>query len=255
MSTTATETRAEPITAATILRLFPDIDTSGEALEGHDEEQIRLMDEVCIVTDENDMPIGTASKKLCHLMTNIDKGLLHRAFSVFLFNDKNQLLLQQRASEKITFPDMWTNTCCSHPLSVSTETGSNLPDSIMGVKNAAQRKLDHELGIKKEQVPLNDFHFLTRIHYKAPSDGKWGEHEIDYILFIKANVDLDPNENEVQATKYVSADELKELFKDPSLKFTPWFKLICESMLFEWWQHLDSGLEKYENEQHIRRML
>jgi len=66
MSTIITETRATaPITAETILRLFPDIDTSGEALEGHDEEQIRLMDEVCIVTDEDDKPIGTASKKLC----------------------------------------------------------------------------------------------------------------------------------------------------------------------------------------------
>jgi hypothetical protein len=67
MSTVATETRAAPITADTILRLFPDIDTSGEALEGHDEEQIRLMDEVCIVLDEDDKPIGTASKKLCKL--------------------------------------------------------------------------------------------------------------------------------------------------------------------------------------------
>ncbi|KAK0722173.1 NUDIX hydrolase domain-like protein [Lasiosphaeria miniovina] len=259
MSTTVTETqtrtRAAPITAETILSLFPDIDTRSDALEGHDEEQIRLMDEVCIVTDEGDLPIGTASKKLCHLMTNIDKGLLHRAFSVFLFNSKNELLLQQRATEKITFPDMWTNTCCSHPLNLANETGSNLPDSIMGVKHAAQRKLDHELGIKKEQVPLDDFHFLTRIHYKAPSDGKWGEHEIDYILFIKAEVDVDPNANEVQDTRYVSAEELKKLFDDPSLKFTPWFKLICQSMLFEWWEHLDSGLEKYENEQEIRRML
>ncbi|KAH8912489.1 Isopentenyldiphosphate isomerase [Coniochaeta sp. PMI_546] len=253
-TTSTTQTRAEPITAETILRLFPDIDTSGEALEGHDEEQIRLMDEVCIVLDENDMPIGKASKKVCHLMTNIDKGLLHRAFSVFLFNDKNELLLQQRASEKITFPDMWTNTCCSHPLGVPSETGSNLPDSIMGVKRAAQRKLDHELGIKPEQVPLDDFHFLTRIHYKAPSNGQWGEHEIDYILFIKANVDLDINKNEVQATAYVSPDELKKQFADPKLTFTPWFKLICQSMLFEWWEHLDSGLEKYTNEQEIRRM-
>jgi len=114
-------------------------------------------------------------------MTNIDKGLLHRAFSVFLFDDQKRLLLQQRATEKITFPDMWTNTCCSHPLGVPTETGSNLPDSIEGVKRAAQRKLDHELGIKKEQVPLDNFHFLTRIHYKAPSDGQWGEHESTYL--------------------------------------------------------------------------
>lgn len=110
-------------------------------------------------------------------MTNIDKGLLHRAFSVFLFNDKNELLLQQRATEKITFPDLWTNTCCSHPLNIPTETGSTLADAIDGVKRAAQRKLDHELGIKKEQVPFEDFKFLTRIHYKAPSDGQWGEHE------------------------------------------------------------------------------
>ncbi|KAL6883993.1 NUDIX hydrolase domain-like protein [Trichoderma longibrachiatum] len=254
-TTTTTTTQAQPITAETILRLFPDIDTTSEALSGHDEEQIRLMDEVCIVTDENDAPIGTASKKICHLMTNIDKGLLHRAFSVFLFNDKNELLLQQRASEKITFPDMWTNTCCSHPLSIPTETGANLVDSIAGAKRAAQRKLEHELGIKKEQVPFEDFHFLTRIHYKAPSDGKWGEHEIDYILFIKANVDVDPNPNEVQATQYVSADGLKKLFEDPNLKFTPWFKLICNSMLFEWWSNLDSGLDKYTNEQEIRRML
>lgn len=110
-------------------------------------------------------------------MTNIDKGLLHRAFSVFLFNDNNELLLQQRATEKITFPDMWTNTCCSHPLMIPGETGGNLAECVEGVKRAAQRKLDHELGIKKEQVPLEDFHFLTRIHYKAASDGKWGEHE------------------------------------------------------------------------------
>lgn len=218
-TTTVTTTAAQPITADTILRLFPDIDTTSEALSGHDEEQIRLMDEVCIVLDEDDKPIGQASKKLCtyyqshsahvrhlvahscppacrrkplapvtrtqiansfspgHLMTNIDKGLLHRAFSVFLFNDQNELLLQQRASEKITFPDMWTNTCCSHPLGIPGETGSNLPDAVMGVKRAAQRKLDHELGIKTEQVPIENFRFLTRIHYKAPSDGKWGEHE------------------------------------------------------------------------------
>ncbi|KAI1265595.1 NUDIX hydrolase domain-like protein [Xylariaceae sp. FL1019] len=252
-TTTTTATQATP-SAETILRLFPDIDTSSSSLEGHDEEQIRLMDEVCIVLDNDDNPIGTASKKLCHLMTNIDKGLLHRAFSVFLFDDQNRLLLQQRATEKITFPDMWTNTCCSHPLHIPTETGSNLPDSIAGVKRAAQRKLEHELGIKTEQVPFDDFHFLTRIHYKAPSDGKWGEHEIDYILFIKANVDLNLNPNEVRDAKYVSPDDLKTLFKDSSLKFTPWFKLICESMLFEWWENLDSGLGKFTNEQEIRRM-
>jgi isopentenyl-diphosphate Delta-isomerase len=113
-----------------------------------------------------------------HLMKNINNGLLHRAFSCFLFDPENhRLLLQQRASEKITFPDMWTNTCCSHPLGIPGETGDDLPSSIMGVKRAAQRKLGHELGIKKEQIPLENFDFLTRIHYLAPSSGAWGEHE------------------------------------------------------------------------------
>lgn len=186
MSSTTTVTQTEPISASNILRLFPQINTQlasavsatrDEDLDGYDEEQIRLMDEVCIVLDENDVPIGSASKKVCHLMENIDKGLLHRAFSVFLFDSQNRLLLQQRATEKITFPDMWTNTCCSHPLGVPGETGATLDAAVMGVKRAAVRKLNHELGIKPEQVPIENFHFLTRIHYKAPSDGKWGEHE------------------------------------------------------------------------------
>lgn len=205
-------------------------------------------------------------------MKNINDGLLHRAFSVFLFDSQNRLLLQQRASEKITFPDMWTNTCCSHPLGVPGETGSDLETAVQGVKRAAQRKLGHELGIKAQQVPFERFHFLTRIHYLAPSDGKWGEHEggsrrvcddrqleliamlVDYILFIKADIDLDVNENEVQATKYASIEDLKIMFLQDGLRFTPWFKLICESMLFEWWDHLDDGLERYLGETQIRRM-
>ena len=77
---------------------------------------------------------------------------------------------------------------------------------------------------------------------------------VDYILFIKSDVDLDINENEVQDSKYVGEEELKTMFKDNTLKFTPWFKLICHSMLFEWWEHLDEGLEKYMGEKQIRRM-
>ncbi|GAB7361771.1 hypothetical protein MBLNU230_g1815t1 [Neophaeotheca triangularis] len=266
MSTTTTVTQPQSENAQTILRLFPEINTElatqtqtnsvsqDSDLSGYDEEQIRLMDEVCIVLDENDVPIGSGSKKVCHLMENINKGLLHRAFSVFLFDKDDQLLLQQRASEKITFPDMWTNTCCSHPLGVPGETGATLDTAILGVKRAAQRKLNHELGIKASQVPIENFKFLTRIHYKAPSDGKWGEHEIDYILFIKADVDLDVNPNEVQATRYVRENELKEMFKDDKLKFTPWFKLICNTMMFEWWDHLNDGLDKYMGETEIRRM-
>merc|ERR1712225_212652 len=170
----------------------------------YDPVQLELMNEELIVTDTDDNPIGKESKKTCHLMANIlpPQSLLHRAFSVFLFRPSDgRLLLQKRASEKITFPDMWTNTCCSHPLGIPGEGGVELEEAIAGVKNAAIRKLDHELGIPAAQVPFEKFKFLTRIHYKAPSDGKWGEHEIDYILFIKANVDLKPNLNEVQDTK------------------------------------------------------
>ena len=199
-------TITQVVTADNVLRLFPEVNTSlaeshrvptnDADLQGYDEEQVRLMEEVCIVLDPDDKPIGSASKKVCksehqsayrmasnrylrlgHLMKNIEQGLLHRAFSVFLFDSQNRLLLQQRASEKITFPDMWTNTCCSHPLGVPGETGDTLEAAVAGVRRAAQRKLDQELGIPKHQVPLADFKFLTRIHYLAPSDGKWGEHE------------------------------------------------------------------------------
>lgn len=211
-----------------------------KVFEGHDEEQIRLMNEACICVDWHDQPYAAGSKKTCHLEKDIDKGLLHRAFSVFLFNKDNKLLLQKRASEKITFADLWTNTCCSHPLAVSAEMGSGLDTAVVGVKNAAIRKLDHELGIRAQDVPFDDFHFLTRIHYRAPSNEVWGEHEIDYILFIRADPELDPSPNEVGDWRWVSADELKQFFDDPSAQFTPWFKLICDRFLFSWWDQLDA---------------
>lgn len=228
--------------------------TQGEedVFDGHDSEQIKLMAENCIVLDYNDNQVGSGTKKLCHLMTNIDKGLLHRAFSVFLFDDQNRLLLQQRASEKITFADMWTNTCCSHPLCVDSEMGATFPAAVQGVKVAAQRKLDHELGIPAKDVPLEDFKFLSRIHYMAPSNGPWGEHEIDYILVIKANATVAPNPNEVRDIVYVSQDELRAMFADPNLKFTPWFRLICDSLLFKWWDQLETLEESRDPE--IKRM-
>lgn len=276
MSTTTT------ITAQNVTHLFPEVHTrligadlppnstkhetrSDDDLSGYDEEQIRLMDEMCIVLDTDDNAIGTASKKVCHLMTNINEGLLHRAFSVFLFHPQTKkLLLQQRASEKITFPDMWTNTCCSHPLAHPSETGTGeLVSNVQGAKRAGVRKLDHELGIPAKDIPVENFHFLTRIHYLAPSDGKWGEHEIDYILFVEADPAVEVNENEVQAVRWVSRDELKQMFVDAEsktggdadLKYTPWFKLICESMLFKWWEALEGGsLDQHTNEKQIRRM-
>ncbi|KAJ9635024.1 isopentenyl-diphosphate delta-isomerase [Exophiala oligosperma] len=291
MATTTATAATTNITRENVTTLFPDVHTrligadmapnatpdpsltspststpNDDLLAGYDEEQIRLMDEVCIVLDDDDGVLGSASKKACHLMTNIDRGLLHRAFSAFVFDPRTKkLLLQQRASEKITFPDMWTNTCCSHPLAHPSETGEgDLVSNVQGAKRAAVRKLNHELGIPASQVPVEGFHFLTRIHYLAPSDGKWGEHEIDYILFIEADVTLDVNVNEVRDTRWVGPGELRQMFrdvetktgKDKALKYTPWFRLICEGMLFDWWDRLKEGrLAEVANETQIRRML
>uniref|UniRef100_H3BLP1 Isopentenyl-diphosphate Delta-isomerase 1 n=1 Tax=Mus musculus TaxID=10090 RepID=H3BLP1_MOUSE len=124
---------------------MPEINTSHL-----DEKQVQLLAEMCILIDENDNKIGADTKKNCHLNENIDKGLLHRAFSVFLFNTENKLLLQQRSDAKITFPGCFTNSCCSHPLSNPGELEEN---NAIGVKRAAKRRLKAELGIPLEEVP------------------------------------------------------------------------------------------------------
>ena len=170
-------------------------------LSSYDAIQSKLMDERCILVDENDKAIGAMDKKTCelfnvltflllstdftslagHLMANINKGLLHRAFSAFVFRPSDgKLLLQQRATEKITFPNMWTNTCCSHPL--DDFEGEKIENEQLGVRVAASRKLEHELGIPQSQTPVDQFQYLTRIHYLAPSDGLWGEHEGKYTF-------------------------------------------------------------------------
>ena len=116
--------------------------------------QEKYLEERCILVDENDKVLGSETKRICHLNhlclnTNIEAGMLHRAFSVFLFNHKGELLLQKRSNAKITFPSCWTNTCCSHPLHCPEELDET--DDI-GVKKAVRRKLNHELGIPPEQV-------------------------------------------------------------------------------------------------------
>ncbi len=126
-------------------------------LSGLDEIQVQLLAEECILVDENDIVIGSDTKKNCHLNTNIEKGMLHRAFSVFLFNQEGKLLLQQRATAKITFPECFTNTCCSHPLYRVEELAEEEEEeeggvSAVGVRRAARRKLEQELGIPTREV-------------------------------------------------------------------------------------------------------
>ncbi|XP_069007448.1 isopentenyl-diphosphate Delta-isomerase 1 [Embiotoca jacksoni] len=218
-----------------------------------DEKQVQLLAEMCILIDEDDRRIGADTKKNCHLNSNIDKGLLHRAFSVFIFNSEEKLLLQQRSDAKITFPGCFTNTCCSHPLHTDKELEEK---DMLGVRTAAQRRLKAELGIPLEQVTPDEMTYLTRIHYKAQSDGVWGEHEIDYILFMQKDVDLSPDPNEIKSHCYVSKEELKEMLekaKRKELQITPWFSLIAETFLFTWWDNLHN-LKQFMDHDNIHRM-
>ncbi|XP_040999407.1 isopentenyl-diphosphate Delta-isomerase I-like isoform X1 [Juglans microcarpa x Juglans regia] len=215
---------------------------------GMDAVQRRLMfDDECILVDENDRVVGHDTKYNCHLWEKIESGnMLHRAFSVFLFNSKYELLLQQRSATKVTFPLVWTNTCCSHPLYRETEL---IEENALGVRNAAQRKLLDELGIPAEDVPVDQFIPLGRMLYKEPSDGKWGEHELDYLLFIVRDVTVNPNPDEVADVKYVNRDQLKELLRkadagEEGLKLSPWFRLVVDNFLFGWWDHVEKETVK-----------
>eukprot|EP00268_Persea_americana_P062364 TRINITY_DN7990_c0_g1_i1.p1 TRINITY_DN7990_c0_g1~~TRINITY_DN7990_c0_g1_i1.p1 ORF type:complete len:193 (+),score=27.91 TRINITY_DN7990_c0_g1_i1:741-1319(+) len=149
----------------------------------------------------------------------------------------------QRSATKVTFPEVWTNTCCSHPLYRDSEL---IEENFLGVKNAAQRKLFDELGIPAEGLSTDKFIPLGRILYKAPSDGKWGEHELDYLLFIVVDVELNPNPDEVANVKYVNRDQLRELLRkadagEDGIKLSPWFKLVADNFLFKWWDHVEEG--------------
>ncbi|PUZ65986.1 hypothetical protein GQ55_3G269900 [Panicum hallii var. hallii] len=216
-----------------------------EADAGMDAVQRRLMfEDECILVDEQDNVIGHESKYNCHLMEKIETGhALHRAFSVFLFNSKYELLLQQRSATKVTFPLVWTNTCCSHPLYRESEL---IEENCLGVRNAAQRKLFDELGIVADELPLDQFIPLGRMLYKAPSDGKWGEHELDYLLFMVRDVKLNPNPEEVADVKYMNRDQVKELLRkadagEDGVKLSPWFRLVVDNFLMGWWDHVEQG--------------
>ncbi|XP_068652730.1 isopentenyl-diphosphate Delta-isomerase I-like [Aristolochia californica] len=224
-----------------------------------DAVQKRLMfEDECVLVDEQDRVIGHDSKYNCHLMEKIEsENLLHRAFSVFLFNTKYELLLQQRSATKVTFPLVWTNTCCSHPLYRESEL---VEENCLGVRNAAQRKLLDELGIPPEEIPVDEFVPLGRMLYKAPSDGKWGEHEVDYLLFIVRNVTLKPNPDEVADVKYVGREQLKELLRkadagEDGVKLSPWFRLVVDNFLLKWWDYLEQGnLEEVADMKTIHRL-
>jgi isopentenyl-diphosphate Delta-isomerase len=130
------------------------------------------------------------------------------------------------------------------------------PDPILGVKRAAVRKLVHELGLAPGMVTVSDLHFMARIHYRAEcDDGVWGEHELDYVLLAQLpwHAKLDPNRNEVQATQFMTATEVRDLFlladqyaaspdTNPPVYVSQWFRTIMTSMGFTWWRELVEGI-------------
>eukprot|EP01031_Cornospumella_fuschlensis_P032006 gene32006-38699_t len=117
--------------------------------------------------------------------------------------------------------------------------------SIPGMRAAAIRKLKHELGISPLSINPDAFKFLTRIHYCArdelgPENGKyWGEHEIDYILFIQGDFEVHPNPDEIESCKYVSKKELFAMLEDKQYKWSPWFRVIADKFLGTWWDNLE----------------
>ena len=209
----------------------------------YDQSQTLMMDEEVIVVDQDDEQIGSMSKVKSHL----GEGTLHRAFSVLLFNSEGKLLIQKRASTKITFPSVWANSCCSHPLNITNE--KEMQDDL-GVKNAAIRKLHQELGINSDEIPISDFHLITKMHYFARADEKWIEREIDHILFIQADVTLNINPNEIDEIKWVNQNELESMINDERIPIAPWFRLINNRFLTNWWGHLNDIEQLQDTEIH-----
>ena len=208
-----------------------------------DLEQINLMSEAIIGVDESDNEVRAVSKVEAHHSS----GILHRAFSVLLFDSNNRLLLQKRASHKVTFPNVWANSCCSHPL--YSESERELGDAL-GVKRAAIRKLKQELGISESQVPISDFNFMTKMVYSSRMNEEWIEREIDHILVIKADVDVNINNNEVSEIKWVSQEELEAMLVaevEGDGEIAPWFRCIASRLMTEEWWDAIGDKEKLGN--------
>jgi geranylgeranyl diphosphate synthase type I len=199
-----------------------------EILEGHDQSQADMMAENCILVDSNDRSIGSASKVDCHS----GEGMRHRAFSVLLFDTNDRLLLQRRSVDKITFPGIWANSCCSHPLDIDGENG----DVVAGVISAAKRKLDQELGIPLSVTSEWDFIHIGSFQYRCRWDENWIEHEIDHVLVVKADVEVAPNPNEISDIKWVDLELLDQIMDgevSDDMVIAPWFRAIHDLYIMD----------------------
>ena len=162
-----------------------------------------------ILVDEHDNPIGTMEKMEAHR-----KGLLHRAFSILVFNSKGQMLLQKRAGSKYHSGGLWTNTCCSHPL----------PDETL--ETATRRRLLFEMGIDLKSD------FVFKFIYNIRLDRNLTEHELDHVFVGVYDGLPHVNPAEVEDWKFIDVDELRKDVTQHPENYTHWFKLILNhSML------------------------
>jgi isopentenyl-diphosphate delta-isomerase len=163
------------------------------------------MEEVVLV-NENDEVIGTCEKLKAH-----QDGLLHRAFSVLLFNHQGEMLIHQRAFEKYHCGGLWTNACCSH----QRPNESTL--------DAVKRRMPEELGVTAPVEHIGSF------RYKVAFDNGLTEHEYDHVLFGRFNADIHPNPNEVAAWRYIAIRDLEKEVEESPENFTFWFKQILKT--------------------------
>jgi len=163
-----------------------------------------------ILIDENDLQIGTMSKLEAH-----EKALLHRAFSVFIFNSKGEVLMQQRANDKYHSAGLWTNTCCSHPFP-GEETIA-----------AANRRLSEEMGM------TTDLKFIFKFKYKAQFDNELTEHEIDHVFVGQTDELPTINHSEVASYKYMKIDEIQQDMSSHPERYTVWFQIIFAEFIHE----------------------
>ncbi|HAV53862.1 isopentenyl-diphosphate Delta-isomerase [Aequorivita vladivostokensis] len=170
-----------------------------------------MEEEKVILVNEQDEKIGLMPKQEAH-----EKGLLHRAFSVFIFNGKNELMLQQRALHKYHSPGLWTNTCCSHQRDGETSL------------EAGKRRLFEEMGFTA------DLKETTSFIYKAPFDNGLTEHELDHILVGNFEGTPNINKDEVAAWKWMYLDDVKKDIQANPENYTAWFKIIFD----KFYQHL-----------------
>ncbi|AOW19927.1 isopentenyl-diphosphate Delta-isomerase [Urechidicola croceus] len=164
-----------------------------------------MTEEQVILVNENDEQIGLMPKMEAH-----EKALLHRAFSVFVFNKKGELMLQQRAKDKYHSPLLWTNTCCSH----QREGETNIV--------AGKRRLQEEMGFVCELEEV--FSFI----YKAPFDNGLTEHELDHVMVGSYNQNPNINSSEVESYKWMTLEEVKVDMELNPKKYTAWFQIIFE---------------------------